>query len=299
MPQVSSTQAVAKVAAPAQVMTIKTLMSSDSVKTRFNQILGKESAGFISSVLSVSNTAALIGAEPTTILNAAVVAATLELPINPNLGFAYIVPYNNKGQKQAQFQMGYKGFIQLAQRSGQYKTINATDVREGELISNDILTGEVVIKALDKDREKKPVIGYAAYFELLNGFRKTLYMSAEEMKSHATKYSQSYRNDKYSSSLWSTQFDVMAKKTVIKLLLSKFGPLSIEMQKAQTFDQAVVINSSGIENADYVPTTDNVEYTDNTEDANAEEVEPTPAENAAAKAAAAAAAAFPSADKKQ
>ena len=240
-------------AAQQQAASITTMMSNQNVKNRFNELLGKKAPGFISSVLSVAKTPAMAEAVPSTILNAAVVAATLDLPINPNLGFAYIVPYNNKKTKtmEAQFQMGYKGFIQLAQRSGQYKTINATDVREGELISNDILSGEIQIKAV-ADREKKSVIGYAAFFELLNGFRKTLYMSAEEMKEHAKAYSQSYKFDKYGTSLWTTQFDTMAKKTVIKLLLSKFGPLTIEMQKAQTFDQAVVMDADDENSARYV-----------------------------------------------
>ena len=245
----------------AAALTITHLMSGNAVKARFNEILGKKAPGFISSVLAVSKTGLLQKADPSTILNAAVVAATLDLPINPNLGFSYIVPYNNRKEvapgrwekvTEAQFQLGYKGYIQLAQRSGLYRTINATDIREGELVSTDILSGDIVVKA-QPNREQKEVVGYAAYFELLNGFRKTLYMSKAELEAHAMQYSQSYANEKSrKASLWATQFDVMAKKTVIKLLLSKFGPLTTEMQKAQAFDQAVIKDADDENSALYV-----------------------------------------------
>ncbi len=268
--------------APAPV-NINTLMSNVKVKNRFEEILGKKAPGFISSVLSVAKSPVLIGSDPQTIMSAAVVAATLDLPINPNLGFAYIVPYNDKNAgKQAQFQMGYKGFIQLAMRTGQYKTINATDVREGEIVNENLMSGEIEFKKLPSaEREKAKVIGYAAYFRLLNGFEKTLYMTKEEVDAHGKKYSMTYKRG---FGLWATAFDAMAKKTVLKLLLSKYGPLSIEMQMAQTFDQSVIRNlpdNLDVENAE-------VEYIDNIpEEVSAEE---TPAELSAVKAAAMAAA---------
>lgn len=273
-----------------QTVTIHSLMNDQAVKNRFNDLLGKKAAGFISSVISVANTHSLIAAEPKTILSSAVVAATLDLPINPNLGYAYIVPYNDKKTHtvKAQFQMGYKGFVQLAQRSGQYKTINATDVREGELISNDILSGEIKIKALDSNRDKAKVIGYAAYIELLNGFSKTFYMSADEMKAHATKYSQSFRNDKYGTSLWNTDFDSMAKKTVLKLLLSKYGPLTIDMQRAQFFDQSVVSNVDNLDTDAFIMNPRQVDYIDN-EDETDEDIPQVPSDNAQYNAAVAAA----------
>lgn len=222
--------------------TVKSILNEQNCKAKFADVLGAKAPGFISSVIQVSNQPSLIGADPKTVVAAAMVAATLDLPVNNNLGFAYIVPYNDKRLgKQGQFQMGYKGFIQLAQRSGLYRTINATDVREGELLEEDMLSGEIKFKKLPSDkRVNAKVIGYAAFFALLNGFTKTIYMSKEEIDAHALKYSQSYRNDKYGTSLWKTQFDVMAKKTVIKALLSKFGPLTIEMQRAQQFDQSVI-----------------------------------------------------------
>lgn len=160
-----------------------------------------------------------------------------------------------------------KGFIQLAQRSGQYETINATDIREGEIEDENLLTGEIKFKKLSADkRSAAKVVGYAAHFRLLNGFQKTLYMTKEEIDEHAKKYSQSYRNDKYGSSLWNTQFDTMAKKTVIKLLISKYGPLSIEMQMAQKFDQSVV-GENAIDNIEDAE----AQYVDNIEEVVEEE----------------------------
>lgn len=177
---------------------------------------------------------------------AGIKATSLDLPLDSNLGFAYVIPFkNNKENKtEAQFQLGYKGFIQLAIRSGQFKTINVTEVREGELVAFDMLTGEIQFKALP-NREELKVIGYAAYFRLTNGFEKTLYATVESIEKHAGRYSQTYasKNDYVrKSSKWTTDFDAMAKKTAIKLLLSKYAPLSVEMQNAITSDQAVITN---------------------------------------------------------
>lgn len=165
----------------------------------------------------------------------------MNLPINPNLGFAYIIPYkNNKsGGYEAQFQMGYKGFIQLAQRSGQFKRINATDVREGELLGVNRLSGELNIEWVEdeKERNAKPVVGYIGYFKLLNGFEKELYMTVEELQSHGKKYSQSFKRG---YGLWADEFDTMAKKTVLKLLISKYGALTTNLQEAILADQSAV-----------------------------------------------------------
>lgn len=221
------TQAITQVAKP---LTLASLLSGDKVKSRFNEILGAKAPGFISSVLSVANNNALLKkAKPQSVLNSAVIAATLDLPINQNLGFAYIVPYKD----EAQFQLGYKGLIQLAMRSGQYKTINVAEVREGELKSQNRFTGEYEFGEPTSDK----VVGYMGYFKLVNGFEKYLYMSVDEATQHGKKYSQTFKRG---GGLWATDFDAMAKKTVLKMLLSKFGILSIEMQRAQTFDQAVV-----------------------------------------------------------
>src|SRR5690606_34976602 len=222
------------------VLSTKDLFSQEKVKAKFQELLGKKAQGFITSVLQiVASNNLLAKADPYSVYNSAAVAATLDLPLNNNLGFAYIVPYNQKqpdGQyKQvAQFQMGYKGFIQLAQRSGQFRTISAAPIFEGQLIEQNPLTGFV----FDFTQKKSElIIGYAAYFQLLNGFEKTLYMTAEQLKAHGVKYSQTFKKG---FGLWKDDFDAMAIKTVLKLLLSKFAPLSIEMQKAVITDQGVI-----------------------------------------------------------
>lgn len=223
-------------------MTVKSLFDRDDVKKRFQQMLGKKSAGFITSVLQcVASNTLLAKCEPASIYQCAAVAATLDLPLNNSLGFGYIVPYNIKVKDArgnwikkpvAQFMIGYKGFIQLAQRSGRFKNISATEIYEGQVKSEDPLKGyEFDFKAKKSDK----VIGYASYFELTNGFEKTLYMSMEQVKDHGKRYSKSFDNE---SGLWRTDFHSMAIKTVLKLLISKFGPLSIEMQNAFEVDQS-------------------------------------------------------------
>lgn len=234
-----------------QQITASNLFNRDDVKKKFQEMLGKKAQGFITSVLQiVASNKMLANADPMSIYNAASVAATLDLPINNNLGFAYIIPYNQKFQDEtgqwkskqvAQFQLSYKGFIQLAQRSGQFKTISATPIYEGQIAENNPLTG---IKFDFEKRASETVIGYASYFELLNGFYKTLYLTIDELKKHGAKYSKSYS---HKTSIWQDNFDAMAQKTVIKLLLSKYAPLSIEMQKAVLTDQAVINNEDGTE----------------------------------------------------
>jgi len=226
--------------------TAKQFFQQDSVKRKFEELLGKRSSAFMTSVLQiVSNNSYLQNASPQSVFNAACVAATLDLPINNNLGFAYIVPYG----KDAQFQMGYRGFIQLAQRSGQFKTIASSPIYEGQLIEENPLTGFVFDFKVKKSGTP---IGYAAYFELLNGFQKTLYMTTEELKQHGLRFSQTFKRG---SGLWKDDFESMALKTVLKLLLSKFAPLSVEMQKAVITDQGVISD----------PDTLDVAYSDNTE----------------------------------
>lgn len=213
-------------------------LNNNTVKRKFEEVLGKKANGFISSLLSLTNsTPALQQADPKTVLSAAMTAATLDLPINPNLGFAYIVPYRSKNGMQGQFQMGYKGFNQLAMRTGQYKTINVSAIYEGQIKSIDPFTGD--IERGEKESDK--IIGYVAYFKMINGFEKYLYMTVEELEAHGKKYSQAYRSGK--DCLWKSNFDSMAKKTVLKLLISKYGIMSIEMlgmDKALQADQAVI-----------------------------------------------------------
>lgn len=231
----------------------------ENVKTKFSQMLGKRANQFITSVLQIATSNDMLkNADPISIYNAAAVAATLDLPLNNNLGFAYIVPYNQKQKdgtwKQvAQFQLGYKGFIQLAQRSGQFLTISAKAVYEGQFVETDSFEG---FSFNWKSKESEKIVGYAAYFKLLNGFEKTLFMTVEQLKSHGLKFSKTYANEKTKkSSLWENDFESMAQKTVIKLLLSKYAPLSIDMQKAVISDQSVVNDAE----------TEDVTYVDNTE----------------------------------
>ena len=224
-----------------EVMTTKSLFSSDNVKKKFQELLNQKAQGFITSVLqAVASNDLLQKASPQSVYHAAITAATMDLPINQNLGFAYIVPY--KGQ--AQFQMGWRGFVQLAQRTGSFKTINTIEVYENQLDHFDILSGEITLKNIEPSGK---VVGYVAYFKLINGFEKSLYMSRDQMSVHAKKYSQSFKKG---YGVWADGedgFNAMGKKTVLKLLLSKYAPLSIEIQKAITLDQAVVNNEEGTE----------------------------------------------------
>lgn len=216
-------------------------MEQQAVQDNIKSVVREKTAQFIASVASLVNASeALKAAEPKSVLLACLTAASLDLPINQNLGFAYVIPYKNHktGETVAQFQMGYKGFIQLAQRSGQFKTINVTDVREGEITGDNKLSGEIEFAfKLEQEREKLPITGYVAYMRLLNGFEKMLYMSADELRKHGVKYSKSYKKGE---GLWKDEFDTMAKKTVIKLLLARYAPMTTDMAKAQTFDQSVI-----------------------------------------------------------
>lgn len=231
---------------------VKQLLSEDSYKKRFKELLKDRDEAFITSIINISNSSQLKDADANTIISSAVIAATLDLPIDQNLGFAYIVPYNISKNingkwvkiKQAQFQMGYKGYIQLALRSGQYKTINAIAVYEGEIEKVNRLTGEIefVKDTSSVDYSDEKVIGYMSYFRLLNGFEKTLYMTTAQVEAHARKFSSSYSYDlkeKKKTSRWSIDFESMALKTVLKLLISKYGPLSVSMQEAMIKDQSV------------------------------------------------------------
>ena len=228
------------IVAQKEAKTVKGMLETPAFKKKFEEMLGKKAAGFISSIIAVTNSSNyLMKADPATVIGAAAQAAMLDLPINQSLGFAYIVPY--KGA--AQFQLGYKGYIQLAQRSGQYVDIGAKTVYEGEL--------EYENRLLDKfrfgERTSDKVIGYLAYFRLTNGFEKMLYMTIDEAQAHAKKYSQNYKGgtDKWGLA----DFNVMAEKTVLKRLLSKYGPSSIEsiqMSQALANDGGVIsMNNDG------------------------------------------------------
>lgn len=219
--------------------TIHSVLKESSVQGRINEALGKKAAQFSSSLVSlVQSNQRLREANPDSVVAAAMTAALLDLPINKDLGFAHIVPYAGV----AQFQMGYKGFIQLAMRSGQYRNLNAFVVYEGELLSYSKVSGEIVIDEASKTSDKP--IGYAAYLELNNGFRHATYWTYDQVVEHSRRFSQAVKQGKKDSP-WFTNFDAMALKTVIKSLLSKWGVLSIEMQRAVAFDQSAVTSFNG------------------------------------------------------
>ncbi len=231
---------------------ISELVKTSSIISRFEQMLGKRASVFLSSVVTICNQNNLLkNADPMTVLSAAAMAATLNLPINTSLGLAYIVPFRNgkTGKQEAQFILGYKGYIQLAERTGRYKTINADVIYEGEIVNVNRFTGEYEFRERTSDK----VIGYMAYFKLINGFEKYLYMSIEEMQAHAKKHSRNYKGgtDKWGIA----DFNSMAIKTVLRRLLSKYGMLSIEMEgmaEAMAYDGAVIReDNEGNRFADY------------------------------------------------
>lgn len=249
-----------------QVYSLKTFnqtITSPATQKYLTDLLHERKGQFVSNLTAlVANNANLQECEPYTLMFAALKATALSLPIEPSLGMAHVIPYKNKkrGVTEAQFQLGYKGFQQLALRTGQYKRINTTEVREGELGKRNRLTGEIEWNWIEDEakRLKTPVIGYVNYFCLLNGFESTFYMSKEEMDAHALRYSQTYKsNISYikEQSKWTTDFDAMALKTVIKLNLSKNGVLSTELQEAIRADQSVMREEN------------KYEYTDNDEQA--------------------------------
>lgn len=203
---------------------IDQLLNSVEIKNKFETILNKRAPQFIASILNLYKSSSdLSKCQPLSVITSAIIAATMDLPIDKNLGYAWIIPYKNK----ASFQIGYKGLIQLALRSGQYRAINVLDVHEGELISWNPLT-----EAFEMDFEKRKsdkVIGYVSYFELLNGFTKTVYWSKKDIEKHKEKFSKSDFG-------WGKDWDAMARKTVLRNMLSKWGILSIQMQNAVSLD---------------------------------------------------------------
>ncbi|EGP4986479.1 recombinase RecT [Enterococcus faecium] len=214
---------------------LKALMNTPTMKNKFKEVLKEKSDGFMASVLNlVNNDSYLSSVDPMSIVTSAMVAASLDLPVDKNLGYAWIIPYKGK----AQFQLGYKGYIQLAQRSGQYQSLNVIEVYEGELRSWNRLTEQFEFDPEGRLSDK--VIGYVGYFELLNGFKKTDYWTKQEIELHKRKFSKSDFG-------WKKDFDAMAKKTVLRNMLSKWGILSVEMQKATVTDENVVkdINENG------------------------------------------------------
>lgn len=235
-------------------------LTQDAVKDQINKVVGgKNGTRFISSIVSaVQATPALQECTNSSILSAALLGESLNLSPSPQLGQYYMVPYDNrsKGAKEAQFQLGYKGYIQLATRSNQYKKLNVLSIKEGELIRFDPLNEEIEVNLIqdDEQREAAPTIGYYAMFEYTNGFRKAMYWSRAKMEAHAKKYSPGYKRDLEkgtSWTFWAKDFDAMAYKTMLRQLISKWGIMSIDLQDAIDSDMAVIREDGS---RDYVET---------------------------------------------
>lgn len=253
-------------------------LTNDAVKDSINRVVGgKDSQRFMTAIISAVNANPALGeCTNASILSSAMLGEALKLSPSPQLGHYYMVPYNDsKKGKVAQFQLGYKGYIQLAIRSGQYKKINVLAIKDGELIRFDPLNEEIEVNLIQDEelREQAPTIGYYAMFEYTNGFRKAIYWSKTKMEAHALKYSPGYAKKK-GYTFWEKDFDQMAYKTMLRQLISKWGIMSIDLQTAMESDMAV-INEDGTK--DYVET--EPEYIDTpqqTEPEPAAKPEPTP-----------------------
>ena len=270
----NNSMAVNRTGGPPQHMNFSTFMTSSAVKKRIDAMVGGDGGPrFISSIVSaVSVNPALSDCDYGTILSAALLGESLKLSPSPQLGQYYIVPFNDKkrGTKVAQFQLGYKGYIQLAIRSGQYKKLNVLAIKDGELVYFDPLNEEIEVRLIqdEAEREKAPTIGYYAMFEYTNGFRKAMYWSKDKMMAHADKYSMAFSAAKYRdlmdgkipqsdmwkySSFWYKDFDGMAYKTMLRQLISKWGIMSIDLQAAMNNDMVVTYGDGSTVNADASP----------------------------------------------
>ncbi|AJO24811.1 recombinase RecT [Weizmannia coagulans] len=221
----------------AQSLGLKALLNTPTMQKKFEQVLDKKAPQFMSSLLNLYNGDPNIqAAEPMSIISSAMVAASLDLPVDKNLGYAWIVPFydSKKGHKAAQFQLGYKGYIQLALRTGQYKAINVIAVREGELKKWNRLTEEIELDLEGATSDK--VVGYCGYFKLINGFEKTVYWTKDEIEAHRIRHNK-MKDKKALNNVWKSDYDAMAMKTVIRNMLGKWGILSVEMQTAVTEDE--------------------------------------------------------------
>lgn len=281
---------------------IATYLKGDAVKQNIAGVIGEKNVTrFVSSVVSaVQANPALSRCTNQSILSVALQGEALQLPPSPQLGYYYMVGYKNKKQvngkwvdvEEATFQMGWKGLLQLAIRSGQYKNIIVNEIKEGEIDYNPI-TEEIDLHPI-KDpavREATPTVGYYGAFELISGFKKQLFCPVEMIQSHAKRYSRSYRYDLETgkkSSVWSTNFDAMARKTVIRQLLSKWGIMSVEMQQAYVADQGVIDDDGTVRYVDNpqnveAKVAEDIEFHANTEDFVEAEVEPVKEEAPAPK----------------
>lgn len=273
-------------------MTFSAYLSQDAVRKKVNDVIGgKDGQRFISAIVSATTAnPALQDCTNSSILSAAMLGESLKLSPSPQMGQYYLVPYNDKKQgKVAQFQLGYKGYIQLAIRSGQYRKLNVLGIKSGELIRFDPLNEEIEVRLIEDEetREKAETIGYYAMFEYTNGFRKAIYWSKAKMETHADKYSQAFSKDgntvkgKYGekkkvsyadylagnydpkdswmySSFWYKDFDAMAYKTMLRQLISKWGIMSIDMQQAMDADMGVIHDDGTVDYVDNQPADNNI-----------------------------------------
>lgn len=254
---------------------LNALLDSEGYRKRFDELLGKRAPQFISSIISTVNAdsklqQAFVNA-PVTVIQAALKAATFDLPIDTTLGYAYIVPYNNKKengsyQMEATFVIGYRGMLQLAMRTGCYEKINVVDVREGELKRYDRLTEDVEIEFVEDEdeRETRPIVGWCGYFRMTNGMEKAIYMTRKQIERHEEKN----RKGKYMGKGWRENFDSMAAKTVLRRLIGKWGLMSIDYQRADaaTLAAAQAIATGKFDDNDE-PDVITPEYTISDEDA--------------------------------
>ena len=255
---------------------MNSMLDGEKLRGRFNELLGNRSAQFVSSLVSMvnadQNLQQAFYEAPMTVIQAGLKAAAFDLPIDQNLGYAYIVPFKNSkkdadgnwtSKMEANFILGWKGMHQLALRTGAYKTINVVDIREGELKSYNRLTEEVDVEFIDDDdvRESKPIIGYLGYYRLVNGAEKTIYMTIKQIENHEKKF----RKGQYMGKGWRDDFDAMARKTVYRKLIGKWGVMSIQYQTAQEgatlaqqMQEEYIDNGSTapIVDADYAPVVD-------------------------------------------
>lgn len=232
------------------------MLENTRTQEYLTNVLGEKKQTFVSNMVAlVSSNKALSECDPSTIMFSCLKATALSLPLDPSLGLAWVLPYkdNKNNTTVATFQLGAKAYIQLALRTAQYRKINVRDVREGEIVGEDFVSGEMQFKKLEKDRSKAKVVGYVAMFELINGFSKQLYMSVEELDAHAKRFSQTYRKG---YGLWSDKEmrPAMMEKTILKRLLSKYGVLSVEMEQAIKSDSAVLGENDAVR---YIDNEDN------------------------------------------
>ena len=248
---------------------VNAVLNKDGFRRRFDELLGRRTPQFMASIISLVNAEEKLQEaffqSPVSVIQAALKAATYDLPIDPALGFAYIVQFKNKGKPTAQFVMGYKGMQQLALRTGAYKTLNVTDVREGELRSYNRLTEDIELSFIENEdeRENTKIIGYAGYFKLINGTEKTIYMSMAQIDTHERKH----RKGDYMGKGWKDDYHAMAAKTVMRRLIGKWGLMSIDYQQAdsRTIAAAEAIATGQFDDEDS-------QVIDTTEDAKTEEI---------------------------